>query len=94
MTYMLVEATNPSDLEERVQRLQEQGWEPQGGVTIVGTAWSSDGTGEMNVQRWRYVQAMQAVGCYALHYTMDSDGLAALRESYRTTMMGDDDDYL
>jgi len=84
MTYMIVEASTASKLEERVQRFQQQGWEPEGGVSVAPKCWRGDGAGTINVTGWRYTQGM--VRLYLNRdYAPDPDEMEALlREGYET----------
>jgi len=48
MTYHIVEAQSAAQLQEKVQELIDQGWQPQGGISVATYA---AGT-------WWYYQAM------------------------------------
>jgi hypothetical protein len=87
VTYLIVEASTASALEERVQRKQQEGWEPLGGVSVTAASWRDDGAGTVNVIRRLYTQAMVRYW-EGQDFTMDPDEMTALlRESTVTGVL-------
>lgn len=59
MSYLIVEASSTSELEERVQASQQRGWEPHGGHSVTVVRWEQcEDTGDRIAKRFLYSQTM------------------------------------
>ena len=57
MTYKVIVATNPNDLERYVNHALQDGWTVQGGIAISGVYVEGDPL-QNDGDYWEYVQAM------------------------------------
>lgn len=55
--YIVVEADSPKELQGAVNTWLEEGWKPQGGMTVAAVAGQGSFSGNL-VSVWKYYQAV------------------------------------